>query len=236
MSENFYTPPENISKERLTLLGDECKHIVKVLRKNIGDELTVVDGIGNEYNVEIEKIGKNEIYCKILNKSENKNESKIDITLGCALIKGERFDWLVEKVTEIGVKKIIPMLTERVLIKNAKVERWRKISISAMKQSKRGYLPIIEDLQNFEDIIRKSSHYELKIIAHEKENTKTINNLSGSKIQSSILLIGPEGGFTDEEIEFANKSNFEIISFGKTRLRTETAGVVGVSLLVNCFG
>jgi 16S rRNA (uracil1498-N3)-methyltransferase len=162
------------------------------------------------------------------------NEANIDVTLAVAVLKNfSRFDFMVEKVTEVGVNTIIPLLTDRSIPRHAKVERWQKLALAAMKQSGRCVLPVVKDLTRLDDLIKASPESSLRLIAHEKANTVSLSEIAKpAKLRSVILCIGPEGGFSDSEIELANRRGFVPVYLGARRLRTETAAIVATSFLL----
>lgn len=236
MLDYFYTPPEFIKTDIITIGEDEFNHLVHVMRKKNGDLIMVVDGKGNAYEAIILDIHKKQAEAKILKKHKNHNEPDIKLTLAVALLKNpSKYDFLVEKTVEIGVSEIVPIFTERTIPKHAKTERWQKLAIAAMKQCGRAFLPKITEPVNFNDLIANSGTSSEKIILHNnnsKYKSHTFNSLLTKKFKDSLILIGPEGGFTDEEVEFAVNSGFHIVSLGTRRLRTETAAIVASTILL----
>ena len=229
----FYVKIEDVTSHGLTLRDDESKHLVRVLRKNIGDRIFVTDGNEMMYEAVIAEIGKTDTHCTIAAIHHKYNEPSIDVTLAVSLLKNPaRFDYLVEKTTELGVRTILPVSCERTISHNYKRERLEKIALSAMKQSGRSWLPRIQLLQKFKSLIETSSHYQLKFIFHEKIDSSytIISELKlHEDVHSLLIVVGPEGGFTEEEIAFALHTGFKSISLGTRRLRTETAAVAAVS-------
>ncbi|MBS4028553.1 MAG: 16S rRNA (uracil(1498)-N(3))-methyltransferase [Ignavibacteriales bacterium] len=228
----FYSSPENISSSTILLIDDEFHHCITVLRKQIGEAIFVLDGMGNCYEVKLKRKGKDFVEGNILSRKENYHEPKIDLTLAVGLLKNPaRFDFIVEKATELGVKKIIPMITEHTIAKSAKVERLQKLALTAIKQCGRGFLPTISELQTFEEIISAKENYDEKLVAYEHfiSNPKSQTSPKGvlrTSHKPQIVLVGSEGGFSEKEIEQATKNNFQLLSLGERRLRTETAAMV----------
>jgi 16S rRNA (uracil1498-N3)-methyltransferase len=229
----FYVKQEDLTSHGLTLRGDESKHLVRVLRKNIGDRIFVTDGNEMMYQAVIVEIGKTDTRCTIAAIHRKYNEPSIDVTLAVSLLKiPARFDYLVEKTTELGVRTILPISCERTISHNEKHERLEKIALSAMKQSGRSWLPRIQPLQSFKSLIDNSSYYQLKFILHEKtDSSHTIESelILHDDLHSLLIVVGPEGGFTEEETACADHAGFKSISLGTRRLRTETAAVVAIS-------
>ncbi len=231
--EYFYVKPEDVTSRGLTLRGNESKHLVRVLRKNIGDRIFVSDGNEMMYEAVITEIGKADTQCAIAVIHRKYNEPSIDVALAVSLLKNPaRFDFLVEKTTELGVRTILPVSCERTISHNEKQERSQKIALSAMKQCGRSWLPRIQPMQSFKLLIEKSSHFQLKLILHE--NTDSSHTIASEiklheDIHSLLIVVGPEGGFTDEEIVYAAHEGFKSISLGTRRLRTETAAIIAIS-------
>ena len=220
----FYSP--EITNENNFLPEVESRHAIKVLRKNEGDTLQVIDGKGGFYEVEVTSANYKKCGFRILNKKENYNPIPYQLHIAIAPTKNiDRFEWFLEKATEIGITEITPILCENSERRVIKEERLNKVLISAMKQSGQAYLPKLNPLTKLSDII-KSQTNELKYIAHcEEQNQKLLKEIY--KISSpTLLLIGPEGDFSNNEIKLALDNNFKPISLGNNRLRTETAGVV----------
>jgi 16S rRNA (uracil1498-N3)-methyltransferase len=227
--EYFFTPPSHISKTHLTIQGDEFAHLTHVMRKKRGEVIRVVDGIGNAYEVVIESLNKHVAQCSIRSHFQRLHEPTTDVTLAVGILKNHaKFDFLVEKCTELGVKRIVPLLTERTIPRHAKIERWQKLALAAMKQSERCVLPTIQTLTPFDDFVR-SSRADVKLFAHEKAEGPSALDVSAATI---AMCIGPEGGFTDEELATAIKAGFTAVSLGERILRTETAAVVSTALLL----
>ena len=229
----FFVKQEDVTSHGLTLRGDESKHLIRVLRKNIGDRIFVTDGNEMMYEAVIAEIEKTDTKCTIAAMHRKFNEPLLDITLAVSLLKNPaRFDYLVEKTTELGVRTILPISCERTISHREKHDRLEKIALSAMKQCGRSWLPRIKPSQSFKSLVENSSHYQLKFVLHEKTNSSSViaSELKlHEDIHSLLLVIGPEGGFTDEEVAFAIHMGFKSISLGTRRLRTETAAVVAIS-------
>ncbi|MBX2992681.1 MAG: 16S rRNA (uracil(1498)-N(3))-methyltransferase [Bacteroidetes bacterium] len=228
--EYFYTHPSNISSGLLTIDGEEFLHLTHVMRKKAGDDITVVDGNGNAYRSTISEVSKRSAQCAIRQHIPRLHEPTVDVTLAVGILKNpSRFDVLVEKATELGVNRIVPLLSERTIPRHAKTDRWQKIAIAAMKQSGRCVLPRIDPLVSFNDFIGTQT-VGTKLIAHEKTDVAIRTAGFASSI---VILIGPEGGFTDEEVSAALHHSFSLMSLGARRLRTETAAIVAVSRYVS---
>ena len=232
----FYVKQEDISSHGLILRGDESKHLIRVMRKNIGDRIFVTDGNDTMYEAVIVGHGKIDTRCDIAAMHRKYHESSLDVTLAVSLLKNPaRFDYLVEKATELGVRTIIPLFSERTIPKHEKHDRLEKIALAAMKQCGRSWLPRIQPLQKYEAVVGNSSHGPLKFIPHEKtDSLQTISSemKNHDDAHSVLITIGPEGGFSEDEVALAEHNGFKLISLGSRRLRTETAAVVTLAELL----
>ncbi len=227
----FYSPRTNISGDIVIIDGDEFSHLTHVMRKREGERIMVVDGEGTAHAVELNNLKKHVAEGRILESFPNHNEPECSVTLAVGILKNpSRFDFLIEKVTELGVKEIIPLRTERTIPFHAKVERWQKLTLSAMKQSCRSYLPIVRELSTLEQLMTTNDTYDEKIVFHEKAHRKFSSiGCSVKKQKSNLVVVGPEGGFSEEEIRLLTSGGFNSVTLGERRLRTETASIVAVS-------
>ncbi len=215
-----------------TIVLDEhtSKHI-SVLRIQIGEQILLTNGKGKKAHAFIIESSRKKCIVQI-SSIEVKEEKKRKVAIGISLIKNSsRFEWFLEKATEIGVSEILPLICMRTEKQNFKFARMNAILISAMLQSQQCWLPVLHQPTNFSDIVHLK-FYEQKFIAHCIEDKKQLltSELVNLSI-SQLILIGPEGDFLEEEIEMALHENFQPVSLGNTRLRTETAGVVAAALL-----
>jgi 16S rRNA (uracil1498-N3)-methyltransferase len=217
------------SADILTLNEETSKHVVQVLRMKAKERLQLTDGGGNLLTAEIIDEHKKKCTVKIIERKVVAQKLQ-KVCVGVSLLKNaSRFEWLLEKVTEIGATEIIPLLCERTEKQHFRYERMRQIVISAMMQSKQVWLPILQQPTLLSRVI-PTSDYELKLIAHcEEEMKATITDFRKQK--SVQILIGPEGDFTKDEISSALDNGFKPVTLGETRLRTETAGVVSATVL-----
>ncbi|MEO9022231.1 MAG: RsmE family RNA methyltransferase [Ginsengibacter sp.] len=223
---------ENLSADKqFTVSEKSSKHIVQVLRMQSGDQVTLVNGKGMVLTAEILLADKKNTSVQIV-KEEFFPHPTPSITIALSLIKNtSRFEWFIEKATEIGVSAIIPLLCKRTEKTHFRKERITSVMISAMLQSKQAWLPQLTDPQKITDVIKREE-YDQKYIAHcEEEKKRELKNISVDHSLSKIILIGPEGDFTMEEIQSSIQQNYIPVSLGATRLRTETAGVVAAVLL-----
>ena len=228
--EYFFAPPEKRHGDSVIIDGEEFLHLSHVMRKAPGDRLTVVDGCGTAYAVTIREIAHRTAYCDIREVLPRLHEPRTEVTLGVALLKqGGNFDYIIEKVTELGVSRIVPLATERAVRRHGREDRWQHIALAAMKQCGRCLLPAILPVTPFAEFIQGFPPDTVKCIPHEKILEPLIGPaLAGESPAAVALAIGPEGGFTEEEVDAAVLAGFRVVSLGPRRLRTETAAVVAV--------
>ena len=222
----FYTQNFN---EKTSLTKEENKHIVKVLRKKVGDKINIINGKGFLFIAEIEEIKKNIVSLKVIKKEKKEKQHKYNLHLAIAPTKNiNRFEWFLEKATEIGINEITPIICSRSERKKINLERCNKIIISAVKQSMKFYRPKLNSPISFIDFIDKEYPGE-KYIAHCLNQKK--HKIIKSEKLSHLILIGPEGDFSENEISLAINKKFKPTTLGNSRLRTETAGVVATQTL-----
>jgi 16S rRNA (uracil1498-N3)-methyltransferase len=232
----FFVDPKDIHGSVALICGEEFRHLSRVVRKREGETIMLVDGADTSYRAVIRLIDRIHAECEILGTQQRANEPRIDITLAVSLLRNPaRFDVLVEKATELGVRTIIPLLCERTVPKSEKHSRLEKIALSAMKQCGRSFLPRIHPLTGFDDLLEGTLDYSLRLIPHEKtEQSQFIGSVlqHHSDLKSVLIVIGPEGGFTDHEVALSGEKGFVPISLGPRRLRAETAAISALSWVV----
>ena len=218
--------------DNLVLNEETSKHVIQVLRMQNGELLQLTDGKGNLFTAEIIDNNRKRCAVKII-QTDNNQQPIGNITIAISLVKNaNRFEWFLEKATEIGVTEVIPLICTRTEKQHFRHDRMQGILISAMLQSQQTFLPVLHEPIRLNEVISKAKQ-EQKFIAHcEDENNKV--QLTSKFLNSStskLILIGPEGDFTKEEIQLALQNNFIPVALGNTRLRTETAGMVAATLL-----
>ncbi|ADQ16636.1 protein of unknown function DUF558 [Leadbetterella byssophila DSM 17132] len=216
--------------EVLALDPTESLHAVKVLRKKAGDIIQVTDGKGGWFTCSIVDAHPKSCKLQILESTFEYEKPQREIYVAISPTKnGDRIEYFLEKSIEIGISGIIPVKTTHTYPKNINAERWKKIAISAMKQSLKAYLPEIYPYLSVKDFLTLSKPFPTKFLAHLSEGAEDIIRVPLS--DKVLIWIGPEGDFTEEEINLATSSDFQNVTLGKSRLRTETAGVFAVSIL-----
>lgn len=233
----FYASVEQFRGKEVALNVEETRHLRDVLRLKEGEKARVFDGAGKEFLCVVQSIGKSETRLEIVEEiTPAAPESDLDLTLAGALLKGEKFDWVVQKAVELGVTTLVPLNTKRadVKLKDAekRAERWRKIALEACKQSGRAKLMRIENPTNFHEFIETAAGAKILFAERGGESFSAVESLS--KITA---IVGAEGGWDDAEIAAARRQkNFQIITFGGRILRAETAAITVAAILQNQFG
>lgn len=240
----FFTEPHNISETEGRILGDDVKHIYKVLRLSEGEEVVLNNCEGIEYLGEIETITKSEVIVKIIKRLDINNESKVKVHLFQGLPKGQKMDLIVQKGTELGVSEFIPVTTARVDVKLKgefkKLDRLNRIALEACKQSKRSVIPQVKEVIDFNEAISELKKMDLIIVPYENAEDFGIKTLVRKLERDSVdldtinnvgILIGPEGGFEESEIDDLKEQGAYIVTLGNRILRTETAGFTATALI-----
>jgi 16S rRNA (uracil1498-N3)-methyltransferase len=234
----FFITPEHVSGQRVIISGEDVHHIAAVLRMKPGEMLLLCDGQGAEYTVKIARVGRSEIATEIVSQSRRVVHAP-QVTLGQGLPKSDKMDFIVQKATELGVSEIIPLRTERTIVKvkdeEKRVMRWQKIAREASMQSSRVDIPVIGQIVSFKDFLR-TQNPELRtlLLLPWEEGTQPIKEVlrTHTDVKKIILLIGPEGGFSTTEAEAAKESGFHLVSLGQNILRTETAAIAALSMVL----
>jgi 16S rRNA (uracil1498-N3)-methyltransferase len=232
----FYHNDLDSAKKEITLGEENSKHVVQVLRMKVGEQLNLTDGKGNLVTAEIVDAHKKHCDLIVLDSRFTPHDSR-KITMAISLLKNSsRFEWFLEKATEIGVTEIVPMICDRTEKQKFREDRLQNILVSAMLQSQQTWLPVLHKPIDFELLFRQQDVIAAsqKFIAHcIKDQKRNLGDLVNEALPSQIILIGPEGDFTMEEVELAKQNHFMSVSLGNTRLRAETAGVVAATILKN---
>ena len=235
---------QQLDGARKVTLGDSAsRHLVRVLRLRVGEKLIVFDGCGGEYFANISKIVNGQVEVTLSEPREPMTESPLDITLAQGLIRGDRMDLVLQKATELGVSRIVPVAMERCVTKlspkrlEKREQHWRSVVIGACEQCGRTVLPVIEPLQSSADLIENSteSEYSLRVLLQANSENR-ISDFRQTQNRRILLWVGPESGFGKNEAAAAMARGFYSLRMGPRVLRTETAGLVGLSLLQTRFG
>lgn len=238
MIEMFYAADARPDSRRIVLQGGEAEHVSRVLRHRPGDVISVTDGRGNEFEVRLELVLPQRAEGLVLRRSWMSREPGRRLVLAQALLKGPAMAKVVEAVTEIGVSEVMPVLTERVVARPqpAKLERLEHASIRGLKTSGRTVLPRIGRLTGLEGLASRFGEFDRVLVAYEQESRQDIADVLDSSAESVLLVIGPEGGFTDSEIAMLTRSGARSFGMGPRRLRAETAAAVAAALCLQVMG
>ncbi len=228
----FFIKKEDIKENTVTIYGQDAIHISKVLRTECGETLVLCDGEGTDFFAEVTQVLKDSVTLKIKESCLCKSEPGISVTLFQGLPKQGKMDYIIEKCTELGISRIVPVSAKRSVVKiddkkseSKKLERWRKIASESVKQCGRGKIPEITEVMNFNDAIEFSKSLDVTFAAYECEKETSIKSVLTKYTPKSIgVFIGPEGGLDDNEVERLKESNIETVTLGTRILRTETAG------------
>lgn len=233
----FYVPHDCVLKDMIHIRGDEAHHARDVMRLDAGDEIIVFDGTGYEYVGVIEKMDKKDIIAKI-NKVIKKEADIFKLALAQAIPKLNKMDLIVEKATELGVGRIIPVITNRTVVQMdstktiPKIDRWKRLTIEASKQCGRLTVPEINTVESFQDSLSHIKEYELAIIPCLYEGVEKLKDvLRGNIAKSAIIYIGPEGDFTEDEIKIARSKGAKPVLLSEEVLRSETAAISVLSII-----
>jgi 16S rRNA (uracil1498-N3)-methyltransferase len=240
----FFLPKERIQDRRGTVVGDELVHLRKVLRLEPGDRFIVFDDTGWEHEAVVRSFSAHRGDIEILRSYQPERESALQITLAVGLTKGEKMDFVVEKATELGVLNIVPFISTYTVPRlddrkaQARTERWKKIAVSAAKQSGRTRLPTVCTLCEFQEFVGQPRDDMLKLFFWEREGQQTLKQVHDSQpdARAVLLIIGPEGGFSVEEADVAQRHEFRSVQLGPRILRAETAAVTALSLVQFLWG
>lgn len=238
----FYAPPSHFSDSRIRLDPEESHHLARVLRLTAGARVFVFDGEGAEYECEAVRVSKQAVELAVLARLTDEVESPLRLTLGQALIKGDKFDWVVQKATELGVTRIVPLITEhsdaRKIEERAehRLQRWRRIALEAVKQCGRRRLVEIVEPVNALKFFEASDEQVRWIFSERGGQSSRAMARECAPSLSATLTIAPEGGWSEAELESAASYGFIPIHLGRRILRTETAAIAAVALAQHLFG
>ena len=238
---HFFVTPEQVREELIVIEGSDVNHIKNVLRMKIGEELEISDGNNKKYLCEIETMSSDEVCAKIKEELKVDTELPSKIYLFQGLPKSDKMELIVQKAVELGVYEIIPVATKRAVVKlddkkaSKKIERWQAIAESGAKQSGRNVIPEVKKVMAFKEAVQYAKALDVLLVPYELAEgmmeTKTI--ISAIKPGQSVgFFIGPEGGFETSEVEYAIENGAKAITLGKRILRTETAGLTTLSILM----
>jgi 16S rRNA (uracil1498-N3)-methyltransferase len=238
---HFFVTPEAVGETSIAITGTDVNHIRNVLRMKAGEEILVSDGQGKDYCCELEEITEQAVTARITDHTFAGTELSAEFYLFQGLPKADKMELIIQKAVELGVKEIIPVATKRAVVKldekkaAKKLERWQAIAESAAKQSRRGIIPKIQNVMDFKEALQYAGNFDRNIIPYENYKDMAETRAILEQIQPGMkvgIFIGPEGGFDEAEVESAIEQNVHPISLGRRILRTETAGMAILSVLM----
>lgn len=233
------------SAGRITIVGDDVNHIKNVLRMAPGESIILCDCEGRDYYSKIDTISKDMVVALIEDSVESITEPHVYITLFQGIPKSDKMDFIIQKSVELGVNRIVPVITERTVVKfdnskdmDNKRTRWQRICLEAAKQCNRGIIPEITLPLKFSEAIKASKTADISILPYEKETCKGIKSLlcSNKNIKTASVFIGPEGGFSEKEVMQAAEAGVQSVTLGSRILRTETAGIAVLAIIMYELG
>lgn len=238
---HFFVDTAQIDDTYVTIIGSDVNHIKNVLRMKPGEEILVSNGVDKDYYCAIESFQEEVVKAKILNEDYAGSEPVCEFYLFQCLPKGDKMELIIQKAVELGVKEVVPVSSKRSIVKldskkaESKLKRWNAISESAAKQSRRVIIPKVNSVMTFKEAMEYSKSMDISLIPYENYKDMTETREIIEKIVPSMkvgIFIGPEGGFDQKEIQLAMDNNIHRISLGKRILRTETAGMTILSVLM----
>lgn len=235
----FYVKPESVKDKKIYVTGEESHHIIDVMRLGEGNLVTVFDGTGKEYEGKIASIANKRVSIDISKIKVADKKRLLSISLAQAMPKRDKMDLIVQKATELGVEEILPIESLRTVVKSkkdrrqSKIERWQKIAIEASKQCGRTELPKIQNITSFNSLLDSMAKYDYTIMPCLSVGVITLKSaLKGRNKQARVLvIIGPEGGFSEEEINRAREKGATLVTLGNLVLKSDTAAIAAVSIL-----
>lgn len=237
---HFFIDPQHIQESRVLFPSDVSHQVVRVLRLKMDSTVMVLDNLGHQYEVRLDKLDANQCIGEIVHTRKIETETNTRIHLMVAITQREKFEWILQKCCEVGVFKITPILSERSIQITAsdfqkKKERWERILKEAAEQSRRGMIPVLNAPQPIQAAFQDPA--PIRLIAWENEQNQRLNDILKNQNSSEIsLLIGPEGGFGEPELQVAQSEGWKPFSLGKRILRMETAAIVACALILHQKG
>lgn len=245
--QRYFIAPEQFAGDSVTVRGDDAHHLTRVMRAKPGDTFIVSDGESREAIVKVRSVGKDEVLADLVEWLTMENEPAVDVWIAQSLPKGDKMELVIQKGTEIGAAGFIPFVSERTVVQldskkeGKRIERWQKIAKEAAEQAHRNKVPAVEAPLTWKELLNRANEADSAWICYEKESTqelriaiqRALDAKAGSASRPKLLLIiGPEGGFTEQEVIAAEAAGCKSVSLGKRILRTETAAMVGLACIL----
>lgn len=244
--QRYFIMPDQFGEGTVTITGDDARHIARVMRGKPGDKVIASDGAGREAVVEIDTIGTDEITAIIVEPLPQTGEPWIKVDIAQSLPKGDKMETVIQKCTEIGAVSFIPFLSERTIVQyddrkeEKRISRWNKIAKEAAEQAHRSMIPLVKQPLKWKELLASFAGYDLICICYEKEHGQQLRDilqpfaagLDRAQIYKVLVAIGPEGGFTEEEVQAAEAAGAVSVGLGARILRTETAGMAALTCIL----
>lgn len=238
--QRYFVSPEQIAQDRVTISGGDAHHIARVMRFNPGDTVIVCDNSGKQFTVRLEKINDQTVAGQVIGEQMAVSEPRLRVTLVPSLLKGDKLEWIIQKGTEMGVHAIWPFHSARSVVQLdgtkavKRRERWQKIAKEAAEQAHRGFIPEIDGPLTWMDILDRIAAFDIAIIPHEREQKQSLPALwhNVRSIETCLIIIGPEGGFDDREVDMAREAGARPVHLGPRILRAETAALTTITCLM----
>ena len=225
----FYSQEVDRERGRVLLPPEETHHLTRVMRMGVGDRIHVSDQRGDMYVCRIESIGEGRAECSIEEMHEFWGEDRLHMHLAAGIIRESHWEWMIEKAVELGAREITPLITQHVIRKTLRMERSEKIILAAAKQSGRGFLPILNPVCPWEKFVEEQAA-DHRILLDNQGAWPSLGSLLPFRGKDLILALGPEGGFSKQEVDFALKKGYFSATLGVRRLRTETAAAAALAM------
>ncbi|MFZ5649688.1 MAG: 16S rRNA (uracil(1498)-N(3))-methyltransferase [Bacillota bacterium] len=239
----FFIPPDQFDSHRPVVRGQDVKHMVKVLRLKPGDRVELLDGAGRAATARVEHVGKEEIVCLKVEEFEPLGAPPVEVILIQGIAKGEKMDLIIQKCTELGVSGLIPLICHRSVVRldDGKIRdrqaRWQRVALEAAKQCRRSDVPVVSPPQKLPDVLSGMQKGSVAIMPWEGEDSRSFSDVLAVGNPGRIyIIIGPEGGFEPCEVEEARRAGVSTVSLGPRILRTETAGLACVTIIMHRLG
>jgi 16S rRNA (uracil1498-N3)-methyltransferase len=240
--QRYFVDPDQIGSDTITIVGDDVHHIKKVLRFRPGDAIICCDGHGTDYMAAIDTIGTDEVVCRVVERRPSVGEPHISVTVAQSLPKGEKWEWVLQKGTELGATAFVPFVSARTIVKwDAKKaenrrQRWIRIVKEAAEQSHRGTIPEVAPLADWQALLARTASTGCAMIAYEGGGRPIHDVLAECDHRSFLLIVGPEGGFEEREVREAEAAGAVSVGLGPRILRTETAAVAMLTAVMYASG
>jgi len=244
--QRYFIPTEQFGEKSVRIIGDDAHHLMNVMRAKDGDQMIVADGSGREAVVQVTALSKAEVLAEIVEERISHGEPSVRVWIAQAMPKGDKMETVIQRGSEIGATRFIPFTSERTIVQydakkeGKRLERWARIAKEAAEQAHRGRVPDIDPVRNWRELLKLAGQLKVAFLCYEKESNRhlrgLLRELQNESSEQILLIIGPEGGFSEKEVREAEEAGCVTISLGARILRTETAAMVGLSCILYEYG